>query len=791
MPKPFVIFLLCWSALLTAQSDSLGQWRNLLSYNRGVLVTQSADEVIYSTGNSIFYLDKEDLSIRTLSKTEGLAETRVRLLQYHEPTETLIIVYESGTIDLLRDGRFSTLRQIGNFTFSGDKQIYAVYPAPGERVYLAAGYGVSALNLIDETFEFTTFTGVRVDGVAEYRGDIYAATPEGLYRAPLTETNLTDFGNWDLLSAELGLPGDYSSSAVNTWRDDLYFAVGNDLYRYTGSGEARRVRDEDEDRDFTIAYISGGPTRLAVGYRCTTSRCDDRRVNLHGDEGRYLRAVGGGCAFRTNGAVEDRQGRLWLADGAEDIRYLSDIESNDCQRLTYPGPDSDENFRLFHDGRALWVAPSVLDVNFQPSLDARGVYRFADGFWERLSRNDTEIFRGLDGQSNTFDDLWSIIDVNYDPRTDRYYFSSFYEGLIEYNLADDTGDILDERNTSLRTAIGESDGRVRVAAVATDEAGFLYVANTIAEGEDFISIRSPEGEWAATGATCGVNNVLDMLVDRNGYIWAIHAVGEPNGITVIDPMGTPLDPSDDRCRHITQSNSVLPTNAVRSIEEDLNGVIWVGTAQGITRFDCGIDPFDAERCPGRRPPVRADDGFGGFLLETEDVRDIATDGGNRKWIATTGGVFLLSPNGGDQLRFFDADNSPLLDNLVRSIAIDPTTGTVYFGTELGISSYRAEALTAETSFADDLLVYPNPVRPDYRGPIAVEGLEQDARVKITDVSGKLVFEGTATGGRFLWQGTDYTGRRVTSGVYLVFASTNARTSATNPEGASGKIVFIR
>ena len=195
---------------------------------------------------------------------------------------------------------------------------------------------------------------------------------------------------------------------------------------------------------------------------------------------------------------------------------------------------------------------------------------------------------------------------------------------------------------------------------------------------------------------------------------------------------------------------------------------------------------------GRRPAVRADDGFGGFLLETEEIRAIKTDGGNRKWIGTTGGVFLLSPDGSEQLAFFDEENSPLLDNLVRSIAINPTDGTVYFGTEFGIISYKADASTARQFFPEELTIFPNPVEPGYDGPVAIDGLQRDARVKITDVSGKLVFESTATGGRFLWDGADYNGRRVTSGVYLVFASSNGRRiGLTNPDAAVGKIVFIR
>jgi hypothetical protein len=118
--------------------------------------------------------------------------------------------------------------------------------------------------------------------------------------------------------------------------------------------------------------------------------------------------------------------------------------------------------------------------------------------------------------------------------------------------------------------------------------------------------------------------------------------------------------------------------------------------------------------------------------------------------------------------------------------------TVFFGTERGIISFRSDATAAsETVFQEALVIFPNPVEPGYTGPISISGLTREARVKITDLSGKLVAEGTSTGGQFIWLGTDYNGRRVTSGVYLVLASSNGRFNANQGNTAVGKIVFIR
>jgi hypothetical protein len=790
MPQRILFLLLTlFSFSLGAQTDSLGEWRTLQSYRFGTFVTESPESIIYTTGKAIFFLDKDDLSISRLAREDGLAEARIRLIRYHERTETLIIIYESSVIDLLRDGQFSTLRQIDNFNFSGDKQIYEMFFGEDNIVYLAAGFGVSALSLDDETFQFTTFTGVRVEGTAVFEDQLYASTEEGIYRAPINNVNLNDFGNWELLGEDQGFPGDYTSSAIGVYKEQLYFGIDTDVYRLQAD-TAALFFDTDDSRPWRLQYLSVGPNFLLAGYQCTDVNCSSRQLIFLDEEGQRRR-IFAQCIIKTNYAIEDDRGRIWFAEDESTplIRYLDDFNDGDCNEIEYNGPRNDNNYRLLHDGTSLWVAPGVLDENFSPGFSFGGVYRFKDGDWTTFNRDNNALFLGRDGALQGDDDVATIVDIHYDQINDQYWFSSFFEGAIAYRPDTDEGTIFDQTNSSLQGTLGDL-GRVRVAGAVTDPAGFTYLANSRAENGTFLSVQSPDGAWAAIGGECNLNDALAIEIDPSGFIWTVHATSVGGGLTVFDPMGTPMDPSDDRCRTILANNSQLPSNNVRSIAVDLDGNVWVGTDQGIALFECGSSVFDSGICPGRLPIVEAD-GFGGFLLETEEIRSITVDGGNRKWIGTSGGAYLLSPDGEEQLLFFDQGNSPLLDNIVRDIAIDPNTGTVFFGTELGIISYRAEATTATRTFREDLVVFPNPVEPGHTGPVAISGLVRDARVKITDLSGKLVAEGTATGGQFIWSGTDYNNRRVTSGVYLIFASSNGRFGVNNPDSSVGKVVFLR
>ena len=63
---------------------------------------------------------------------------------------------------------------------------------------------------------------------------------------------------------------------------------------------------------------------------------------------------------------------------------------------------------------------------------------------------------------------------------------------------------------------------------------------------------------------------------------------------------------------------------------------------------------------------------------------------------------------------------------------------------------------------------------------------KDTQIKITDISGNLVFETISEGGQASWDLTTYNGHRVATGVYLVFCASN-----DGSESCVTKILVIR
>jgi Two component regulator propeller len=227
----------------------------------------------------------------------------------------------------------------------------------------------------------------------------------------------------------------------------------------------------------------------------------------------------------------------------------------------------------------------------------------------------------------------------------------------------------------------------------------------------------------------------------------------------------------------------LPDNNVLCIAKDKNSFIWVGTAKGIGIIQCPQQVFTAQGCDAILPIVQQDN-FAGYLFGDEQVQSIAVDGADRKWVGTKNGAWLISAEGDKIIYRFTEDNSPLLNNNVQKITIDGNTGEVFFATDKGICSFRSTATEGET-INNNVLVFPNPVPPGYSGTIAIRGLVENAIVKITELDGRLVYQTRALGGQAIWNGRDYKGRTVSTGVYLVLVSDDSR-----QQKIVTKIVFI-
>jgi ligand-binding sensor domain-containing protein len=322
-----------------------------------------------------------------------------------------------------------------------------------------------------------------------------------------------------------------------------------------------------------------------------------------------------------------------------------------------------------------------------------------------------------------------------------------------------------------------------VSGLAFDQQNNLWVANYGSPQQ--LHVLKADGNWKSFTIPFALNEnaVSQIVIDDVNQKWIISPKG--NGLICFSDGNTIDNTGDDHWRMFKMGigNGNLPDNNVLSIVKDKDDFIWVGTSAGVAIIPCLSEIFSNTSCEAVIPIVQSG-GFNNFLFHDEQVQCMAVDGGNRKWVGSRNGIWLISPDGEQTIYHFTEDNSPLLSNDVRKITIDGTTGEVFFSTAKGISSFRSTA-TEGGPGNSNVLVYPNPVPPGYLGQIAIRGLVNNAIVKITELDGRLVYQTRALGGQAIWNGQDYHGRRVASGIYLVMVTDDNR-----KENLATKIVFL-
>lgn len=773
-----LIFILIIVFRNTYAQDNLaiGQWRSHLPYTAGQWVTQSESTVYYATEWSILKLDKEERSTDFLTTVEGLSNTGIRLIKYNDRSNILLVVYNNSVIDLVKENEIATLNQVRNFQgVVGEKVIYDISVESDSIVYISGNYGVSKLNIRSNRFLFTTFTDVDTRSAQVFENQLYIATDEGIYRTPINNPSIEDFTTWQLLGAAQGFPAAYSSVSMVIFNNRLYMDVGNTLF-YWQNNQLNQVRSEP---GFRLQFLSAEGAHLLAGYRCV-SGCSRSKVLYFDAEGK-AGIVAADCVDAPSYAVEDQQGRVWFGDIGRNFRMVNSLNNANCTFININTPYSQYSRELTVYKNQLWLASGGVNQVFSYLFLDHGFASLIDGQWTVYNRLNRSELRGED-PNDINDDLFDFLTIAIHPDNGKVYAGSYLEGLIEFDGKNMK--LYNDKNSTLNNAVGDV-ARTRISGLAFDEDGNLWVSNHSAERP--ISVLKADGTWQSFKPACSPTDLHQVVVDQNGYKWLVTS-GSSVGVVLFDE-GDLANNGDDRCRIFTQLNSNLPTNIANCLAVDLDGDVWVGTAQGIVIFECGSSAFD-DNCRGTLRIVELD-GFNEYLLRYEEVQTIAVDGANRKWVGTKNGVFLLSPTGEEQIAHFTTENSPLFDNNITDIAINPENGEVFIGTDKGVISYQSDAVGGGTINKSAVEVFPNPVRPEYVGPIAIRGLARDADVKITDVTGKLVYETQALGGQAIWDGRDYNGQRAKSGVYLVFSTTNARyVGFGKPDAVVAKIVLI-
>ena len=740
------------------QGVALGQWSDYLPSTKGIRVTELKGKIYCATQFGVVVLNKEDNSIERLSRSNGLSDINISSIAAN--SNTVIVGYKDGNIDLIKNGEITNFSEIKRSSaIQGAKRIYNIR-VKENFAYISCNFGIVVYDFNRNEIKSTLYPSV--DNVEVYQvcfddTMIYSATSKGVYFANLNNDLLPYYVAW----TKIEVSGSRPSNNIVKFENAIYFsrftegAFGADTVFKVENNTLSVFRGAD---NYFSLDVQNNKFFIASNYNLTVIK-----PNGAGED--VIFEYNNGTVPQPRDVMVDSQNPLvfWIADNQQCLAKVTNIFLAEVFKPA--GPLNQKVFSMTQNQGNIWVSTGAFDPSFSPLYNIDGVYKYDGIDWSAYQIP----------YSNDY--IRDIVHVNVDPSDATHtWISSWGNGLVEMK----DGIILNvyDRNNSELQALAEDINQLRIAGSVRDRDGLLWVSN--AGVPKPICMKNTANEWFSYNLTSAINNRPTgiIMADSSNQKWMI--IPEI-GVLVFKNDGNQI--TDFKLINDQAGSGSMTSSNVLSMAQDRDGQMWVGTSKGINVFYSpeailqeGSTNWEAQLITVNQG------GFNQYLLNSEEVTAIAIDGGNRKWLGTKkAGVFLVSPDGTSVIQQFTNENSPLLSNTINSIVINDNTGEVFFGTDQGICSYRSDATKGNDVFGK-IYAFPNPVRPDYNGPIAITGLVTDADVRITDIQGNIVFNTRANGGTAVWNGLNFSGKRAASGVYLVFCA--------NADGTQTKVTKI-
>tara|TARA_B100001063_G_scaffold91421_1_gene85039 strand:- start:2390 stop:4687 length:2298 start_codon:yes stop_codon:yes gene_type:complete len=741
-------------------------WTGYFSYASLKSISQGNDKIYAAAENSIFIYDLSTQETETISTINGLSGKEITTAYYSENYGLYVVGYKNGLIEIVIDGNENILKVVDireKLTIPPDsKQINHFYEY-NDKLYISTGYGISVYNMGALEFGDTYYIGNLGGQIAVTQttvlGDlIYASTSNnGIKSALVNDENIIDYQQWTTSSL-----GGYKG--IQTLGTELY-ALNNTNILFK----------QDSDLGF-IEIDSFSSSVIDFGVQSNILTITTENSIQAFEEGYNLLAE----VNNLMGYDYTLQSGFYFNNifylGTSTLGMLVVPESpQEALQVLPAGPLYNQPFSIDASPGQLWVSYGDVDLTFNPfPLTRKGISNFKNEAWKNIKYDSLIDQLGVN-------DVNDLVYVKINPENPFVtYMSSYQKGLLKLN-GQEPSILYNETNSPMDIALENEDEGIRVYGADFDrEQNLWFVQSKIDNG---LLKLTPDGQFQ----TIDISNIIDaeselalskVAVSRTGYVF-FGAV--ENGLIGYNPTTNQFNKIGEGL-----GSGNLPTTDIKALVFDNQNRLWIGTRKGLRVLYSVGSFFESGAETDAQPIIILEDGVPQELLFLQSITDIEVDGSNNKWISTaTSGVFYLSSNGQETLLRFTSDNSPLPSDNVLDIAIDDSSGKVYFATNDGLVAFNGTS-TAARDDLENVYAFPNPVRPNFTGNVTIEGLTAKANVKITDITGNLVFETTSEGGSVQWDTTAFGKYKVASGVYLILI-----TSDDNLQTKVAKIMIIR
>ncbi len=743
----------------------VGTWRAHPAYNNATHAIKAFGYIFVLSEGAVYFYDPSDDALYSIDKVGGLSDTDIAEMAYCQTENAVVLVYSNGNIDILySDETIYNCTDLKNGIVGVKVNELRI---DGNNAYISTSAGLVIFNInrreITTTYRFESAVNTSV-----FLGDsLFCSTDNGIF-VGLKSDNLLDNTNWKLFSNKKFrhlFVFDDKLSGLST--DNRVFTINPKNASLSG------VRDKVN----AVSFVENN--RLAIIMDSIIAI-----YNTYSDYKEYT------FKFHINDVLTEGSD-WWISQGFDGLlHYQVTEDSIVCKSLPIKPNSPRRNW--FHSvswpekGRLLVVG----GCHNYSGIDYPGTMMIYEN--DRWTSLDEDI------ESKTGVKYLNLTEAAQDPDDRNHIFvGSMGQGLYEFR-DNKFVKLYTWNNSGLESILNNSDynknNYVRVSALQYDNDGNLWMANN--EIDTILKVLQPDGKWFGLyyDEIAGLPTFKQLKFDSDGYLW-MNSSRYIAGLVCIDLNGTIRDNSDDRIKFSgpyfrNQDGTTDEISNIYFYEVDLNGEMWIGTDKGIYILKQPQNFLDNPNPVFERIKIARNDGsnLADYLFNGVFTTAIYIDQGNRKWIGTLDdGVFLLSADGKQTLEHFTVNNSPLPSNNILTITENGQNGSLFFGTNLGMVEYGGQARDPEEMLSDsNIMVYPNPVTPDFDGYVTITGLTSQTTVRILSNTGRLVHQGISNGGSYSWNLNDMNGNPVPSGVYHAVV-----TNIENNKSESTSITVIR
>lgn len=746
-----VLLLIILSLSFLADAQKIGEWTSHTPGNKVISVDIMHDNIYAATPYDLFYYNTNDNSINHLSKVNILSDMGISVMRYSNPFDILFVGYSNTNIDIIdNQGNVTNIPDIYNKYILGNKTINNVF-FNNNLAYVCCSFGIVVINLSRNEVKDTYIIGpngsyLGVNDLTLCDGIFYAATERGIYYADADAANLADFSQWKQFGHDLPHTNGYFSHIENF--DDYVVTVYTEN-QYDGD-EVLAISDTTSwSRFLESPQLLISDLRSYENFIIMTE--NKRNISVFDKDKNRIFYLDNLNAI--SAVYDETKNCFWIGTNSNSLARVK--SSSPYEFIPFNGPYSANAFNISTSGNDLWVAAGGYTSTWAPTWNNNGYFHYDGDNWSYNNRLTNHVF----------DSVFDITCVKASPRNSNIvYAGSYSRGLVVFE-GDAVKGVYNYHTPGCSLGKHVILDYTYITGLDFDSKNNIWIANS---GTDkMLSVWKADGSWQSYNI--GSTDIGRIMVDKNDIKWIVKRAGE---LTVFN-NGTVKTVNKNA------STGNLPGDA-NCVVTDRNGTVWVGTTDGVALFYDSRKIFNNNSYACSRILIPRNDGSGqaDYLLSGQSVLSMAVDGANNMWFGTTDGVIQTSNDGQTTYHHFTMDNSPLFANTVKDIAIDDD-GNVYFSTDKGIVSYKGSATKGQEK-NENVIVYPNPVRPEYSGVVGIKGLVTDALVKITTTNGAFVTHLQAQGGQAVWNCTDINGNKVEPGIYLIFVSddTGQETYAT-------------